>query len=414
MKKSTHWLLLVVVCVLFSASTAFADGDKHEEFDPTDFGWATSPAKLKAELETSLHTEHFGSYTRYSRKAKLHSEAWRQFFIYHNDKLIAQGYERNEHLVKPRVGTISDVVSYDNNFWVVQRLKRAHGKPSFTDKRTRRDYSQELGDDALRVQRSLDWDLQGERFRWELDDGTIRYTVQYSMDGLAEHRVVNVNPGQWSHYFEFQTAQAFRDAGIRLIRRFHARTKKWVVASFAPSGKLTIKKYNPPSHAKPRSAQRTQWSTDRCHLGGKSCTLTYRYYGGHLYQVDVDFSQDGKFPRRAHFDKIGYAFYNHFAKVDNRLRRYLGNPEDSKHIKDPDNNRSKMHAGNLVQGQEGYWSVWYDVGNDILVRHTISGESDGAGYHINHKVTFRFHNVARALAEHDAWKTETAKVASGE
>lgn len=403
--SSTHVLLAAFCCVFFGASTAFA-GDT-DEFNPSQFDWSAKPATVKAEFDT-LHTEHFGSYKEYSRKVNLNSEGWRQFFVFHNSKLIAQGYERAENLVKPRVGTISDVISYDNNYWVVRSLNKKHGKPAFVDRRTRTDFSQELGDDALRLKRSLDWDMHGERFRWELDNGTIRYTVQYSMDGLAEHRLVNVNPGNWAHYFEFQSAQAFRKAGIRMIRRFKSRTHKWVVASFSPSGKLKIQKYNPPKSAKPRSASRTQWSTSDCRISGESCDITYKYYGGHLYEVEIDFSKTGKFPRRAHHDKIGKAFYKHFMTVDKRMQRYLGTPGDAKHVKDLDNRRNLLKVKNLVQGQEGFWSVWYDVGNDVLVRHTITGESNGTGYEIDHKVTFRFHNVARALAEQDAWKAEAA------
>ncbi len=409
-KKLTNYLLLAAMCcVVLPASTAFAQKSTHDEFDPTQFGWSATPAKVEATLETSLDADHFGPYTRLTRRVKLHSEHWRQFFVFYHDKLIAQGYARREHLVKPRVGTISDVVSYNNHFWMVRAVTKAHGKPAFSDARSRRDFSQELGNDKLRARRSLAWDLDGERFRWELKDGTIRYTVQYSMDGLAEHRLVNVNPARWANYFEFETAQAFRDAGIQLIRRFRRRTKKWVVASFAPSGALTVEKYNPPHSAAPRSARRTQWSTDRCHLAGKHCKITYHYYGGHLYQVDVDFSQDGRFPREGHQDKIARKFYDQFVRVDNDLRRYLGNPGDSKHIKHVHDGRERMHASNLLLGQQAFWSVWYDVGNDILVRHTISADNEGAGFHVDHRVTFRFHSVARALAEHDAWKVESAK-----
>jgi hypothetical protein len=390
------------------SSAALAEDGKPDEFDPTAFGWSTTPEKLKSTVETTLKTEHFGSYKRYSHTVTLNAESWQRFFVFHNGDFIAQGYARSEKLPKPRVGTMSDVVSYDNNHWVTKMVTQKHGKPSFQDARTRTDYSEELGDDALRVKRSLEWDLQGERYRWELENGTLRYTVQYSMDGLAEHRLVNVNPGSWSHYFEFQTAQAFRDAGIRLIRRFHTRTNKWVVKSVSPSGDVKIKKYNPPDSAKPRSATRDQWSTSNCRISGKKCDITYKYYGGHLYEVEIDLSESGKFPRRGHHEKIGKAFYKHFLAVDSRLKRYLGSPGDNKQIKNLDNRRSLLKAENLVQGQEGFWSIWFDVGNDILVRHTISGESRGDGFHIDHKVTFRFHNVARALAEQDSWKSEAA------
>lgn len=403
--------LAVLCCLMLPASLAFAEDDKSDEFDPTQFGWSTTPAQIQAKLETPLKKQHFGTYKRLSRTLELHSENWRQFFIFKGDKLIAQGYERGESLEKPRVGTMSDVVSYNNNYWVVKYLERKHGEPEYVDSRTRKEYSQELGDDALLINRSLEWDLLGERFRWELKDGTIRYSVQYSMNGHASHRVVNVNPGSWANYFEFQTAQAFRDAGINLIRRFHKRTNKWVVATVSPSGKLTVKKYNPPSSAKPRSAKRTEWSTGNCNVGGQECTITYKYYGGHLYQIDLDFSKSAKFPRRAHHEELGKAYYKHFAKIDNRLRRHLGAPGDTQVLEDPDNRRELLKVENLMRGQEGFWSIWFDVGNDVLVRHHITGENHGDRYTINHKVTFRFHNVARAMAEQDAWKLETAKMA---
>jgi hypothetical protein len=171
---------------------------------------------------------------------------------------------------------------------------------------------------------------------------------------------------------------------------------------------VKIKKYNPPGSAKPRSATRDQWTSSNCRVAGKKCEITYKYYGGHLYEVEIDLSQSGKFPRRGHHEELGKAFYKHFMTVDKRMKRYLGSPGDEKNVKDLDNRRNLLKVENLVQGQEGFWSMWYDVGNDMLVRHTISGENRGDGYHIDHKVSFRFHNVARALSEQDAWKAETA------
>jgi hypothetical protein len=411
-------LLPAAFTLAIPASTGFAQ-DKNaakptpaDALNPTRFKWSTSPAGLQTELETRLQPRHFGSYTRYSRPVELNSNSWRQFFVFHDDELIAQGYTRTERLERPRVGTISDVVSYNNNHWAAKILAKEYGKPALKDVRTRREYSEELGDDSLRAKRSLQWDLRGERYRWEIKNGTIRYTVQYSMDGVAKHRLVNVNPGNWAHYFEFITAQAFRDAGIRRIQGFRQRARQWITASFSPSGELKLKKSDAPSSAKPRSARRTQWSTRDCRISGKKCTVTYYYYGGHLYQVDLDFSQTGAYPRRGRHSDLGEAFYKHFAAVDARLRGKLGNPQDAKIIKDMDNGREARKAGNLVNGQEGFWSVWYDAPTDTLVRHVITGKSRGTGYHINHKITFRFHSVARALAEHDAWKAETAKISS--
>jgi hypothetical protein len=409
--------VFAALCSLFvcglSASAAMADEGDADSFDPAQFDWTATPATVKAEIDQSFDTEHFGSYKRLSRSVTLNSENWRQFFIFHKDKLIAQGYDRSKKLTGPRVGTISDIVSYDNDYWVANKLTAKLGEPAFVDSRTRSDFSQELGDDALKLKRSLDWDLLGERYRWETDDGTIRYNVQFSMDRLQKHRVVNVNPSKWAHYFDFQTVQAFRDAGIRLIRRFRKRTQTWVVTTFG-SGRIELEKYEAPGSAKPKSFKREEYTSSNCRFEGRDCRVTFKYYGYHLYQVDLDFSTSGEFPRRGRHEDIGVGFYKHFAKVDRRLRSRLGTPGDTKRIKDPDNRREMMKAENLVQGMEGFWSVWYDVGNDVLVRHTITGENTGTGYKIDHKVTFRFHSVARALTEKDAWKVEVAKAKKGE
>ncbi|MFP4598373.1 MAG: hypothetical protein ACLFVJ_08975 [Persicimonas sp.] len=409
MKRLSPLLMLAAACLLvLSASPALAGDDGKTELAPDQFEWSTSRAELKAAIDGSVNTEHFGDYHRLTRSVTLDDKRWRQFFVFHKDKLIAQGYDRAEQLKRTRVGTISDAVSYDNNYSVVKTLTSTIGEPAYVNERTKRDYSQELGDDALKTERSLGWDLLGERFRWETDDGTIRYTVQYSMDGKQTHRLVNVNPGNWDNYFEFQNVQAFRKAGIRLIRRFRKRTQTWVVTDFG-SGRVEVEKYSAPGSAKPKSAERDQWSTSNCQLAGQKCELTFKYYGGHLYQVDLDFSRSGEFGRRAHHEEVGKAIYKHFTSVDDKLRSRLGKPGDAKRIDDLDNRRSLLKVENLVQGQEGFWSAWYDVGNDVLVRHTISGANTGTGWEIDHKVTFRFHNVARSLAEQDEWKVETAK-----
>lgn len=393
----------------FAQDKSAASARKKAQLNPAQFKWTSTSQSITDALGTSLKGESYGQYTRFQRSVSFSSNTWKQFFIFSNDKLIAQGYTRSENLVKPRVGTISDVVSFDNQHKAAALLSAKFGKPALKDVRTRKEFSEEMGDDSLRAKRSLQWDLLGERYRWELKNGTIRYTVQYSMDGLAEHRIVNINPSHWSNYFEFMTDQAFRDAGVRRIRSFRKRAGAWITASYSKAGKLHLKKSS--SRTKPHSAKRTQWRSDSCNIDGKKCTVTYYYYGGLLYQADIDFSRDGKLPRRGRHSDIGIAFYKQFASIDAKLKRYLRNPQETKVIKDMDNNREMLKAKNLVRNQEGFWSVWYDAASDTLVRHVITGESrDFTDFHVDHKVTYRFHSVARALAERDVWKAETAKI----
>ncbi|WP_133622081.1 hypothetical protein [Bradymonas sediminis] len=397
----------------FAQSKPVASAEKEATLDPTQFKWSSSAQTITDELQTSLKGEHVGKYTRYQRSVSIASENWKQFFVFSNDKLIAQGYTRTEHLVKPRMGTISDVVSYDNNHKAARFLSAKLGEPAIKKVRTNKEYSEEMGDDSLRATRSLDWDLLGERYRWELKNGTVRYTIQYSMDGIAEHRIVNINPRYWSQYFDFMTDQAFRDAGVQRVRTFRERAQNWVTASFSPAGKMHLKENRGPSGVKPRSAQRTQWSSPNCNVQGKSCTVTYYFYGGLLYQTDVDFSRSGKLPRRGHNSNVGEAFYKRFAHVDSHLKRYWRNPQDTKIITDMDNKRSMRKAENLVRDQEGFWSVWFDAPSDTLIRHVITGKTtDFTDFHVDHKLTYRLHSVARALAERDEWNAETAKLSS--
>lgn len=384
-----------------------------DQLDPAQFKWKTRPEVLRAALESSVRSEQIGGYTQLTRAVNVDAQPWQQFFIFYHDELIAQGFTRQEKLVKPRVGSISDVVSYDNNHRAASVLTQKFGAPTFKDVRTRDQFSQEMGDDALRARRSLEWDLHGERYRWELTNGTVRYTVQYSMDGLADHRIVNVNPGNWAHYFEFITTQAFREAGVDRVRSFRRKARTWLTAQFSQNGELQVTKHAGRGASRPRSARRTQSSSDHCRMAEQRCSITYYYYGDLLYQVDVDFSRQGSFPRRERHDKIGKAFYEHFAAINTGLQRQLGTPQDTRIIKDMDNGRDARKAADLVRGQQGFWSVWYDAPSDTLVRHVITGESrDGTSYAVDHKITYRFHSVARALAEQDAWQAEAADIAS--
>lgn len=408
-------LLIAAMCGIFAISSTAAAEGAGNHFDPARFDWSTSPAKVKGALDAPTRTEHFGDYHKLKRPLTLDDDRWDEFFIFYKDKLIAQGYERQERKPGLRSGTISDVVSYDNDYPMARALDKELGDPDFVDRRTRSDFSEELGDDALRTKRTLEWDMLGERYRWETDDGTVRYTVQYSMDGLKEHRMVNVNPAHWKHYFEFQTIDAFREAGVELVRRFRTYSSKWVTP-FSGDGKVRVDRFDAPSEATPRSPKREDYTYSDCRMEGEPCDITFRYYGGHLYQVDLDFSRSGEFPRRTRHDRIGRKVYSHFDTVDEDLRSYFGKPNDSEKIDNLKDDREVMKAENLVRGQEGFWSMWYDVAHDVLVRHTITGERDGTGYKVDHRVSFRFHDVSRALAERDAWKAETkaAKEAKSE
>lgn len=406
-------ILLLTLCtagLLLPAASALAA--EKDELDLTGFEWSASKSHVRAAFDGSVSTHRHRSYTRLSARVSLNDEGWTRYAVFHRDKLIAQGYERAESLQKPRFGTISDVVSYDNNYWVAGMLAKQRGKPDFVDRRTRSEYSEELGDDALRMERAVEWDLLGERFRWELDDGTIRYSVKYSVNGQREHNVVNVNPGSWSHYFHYRTAEAFHEAGVRRWRSFRSRAQQWVTKRSTPGGDIeTFLSSSPESE--PREPKRTSYTSSSCHVAGESCRAHYSYYGGILYKVEIDFSETKKLPRRAHFEDIGTEYYRHFKKIDGRLSRAFGRPVASKDAGDDlDNNRVQRRISNLTVGGEGFWSIWMDVGNDTLVRHSITGEQLGAAFRVDHKLQYYFHDVARVIADRDAWAAETKLIST--
>lgn len=406
-------LILLTLCTLaLLVPASMATAAEQDELDLTEFSWSASRAEVRETFERSISTHRHRGYTRLSTRVRLNDEDWRRYAVFHRDKLIAQGYERAEQLQKPRFGTISDVVSYDNNYWVVGLLQKQRGEPDFMDRRTRSEYSEELGDDALRMERAVEWDLLGERFRWELDDGTIRYSVKYSVNGQREHNVVNVNPGSWGHYFRYRTAEAFHEAGVGRWRRFRSRAQQWVTKRATADGDIETFLSSSPE-VQPREPRRTSYTSSSCRVRGESCRAHYSYYGGILYKVEIDFSETRKLPRRAHFEDIGMDYYRHFKKVDRRLSNAFGRPIASKDAGDDlDNNRVQRRISNLTVGGEGFWSIWMDVGNDTLVRHAITGEQLGADVRIDHKLQYYFHDVARVIADRDAWAAETKLISA--
>jgi hypothetical protein len=409
-KLKTILLTLCTLGLLVPASIAAAS--EQDELDLTEFAWSASKSEVREAFEDSVSTHRHRSYVRLSSRVSINDEGWTRYAVFHRDKLIAQGYERSERLRKPRFGTISDVVSYDNNYWVASVLEREHGKADFVDRRTKSEYSEELGDDALRMERAVEWDLLGERFRWELDDGTIRYSAKYSVDGRREHNVVNVNPGRWNHYFQYRTVAAFNEAGVGRWRAFRSRAQRWVTKRSTANGDIETLLASSPDR-QPRKLKRTSYTSDSCRVSGESCRAHYSYYGGILYKVEIDFSETKKLPRRAHFEDIGTEYYRHFKKIDRRLSNTFGSPIASKDAGDDlDDTRVQRRISNLTVGGEGFWSTWMDVGNDTLVRHAITGKQLGAEFEIDHKLQYYFHDVARVIAERDAWEAETKLISS--
>ncbi|MGM0556294.1 MAG: hypothetical protein ACQEVA_07930 [Myxococcota bacterium] len=405
-------ILLTVCAIAFVMPTSFASAAEKAELDLTEFEWSASKSEVRDAFEDSVSTHRHRGYARLSTRVSLNDEGWTRYAVFHRDKLIAQGYERSERLPKPRFGSISDVVSYNNNYWVANMMKKAHGEPEFVDRRTKSEYSEELGDDALRMERAVEWDLLGERFRWELDDGTIRYSAKYSVDGHRDHNIVNVNPGSWNHYFQYRTVAAFDEAGVGRWRAFRGRAQRWVTKRSTANGDIeTLLASSPES--RPRQLKRTSYTSNSCRVSGESCRAHYSYYGGILYKIELDFSETKKLPRRAHFEDIGTEYYKHFKKIDRRLTRTFGSPIASKDAGDDlDNNRVQRRISNLTVGGEGFWSIWMDVGNDTLVRHSITGEQLGAEFKIDHKLQYYFHDVARVIADRDAWAAETKLISA--
>ena len=410
---NTSHILAAVATVLLLLPAATVSAGQRAEIDLTEFDWNASRGDVREAFDESISARNYRGYTRLSTSVRLNDESWTRYAIFHRDRLIAQGYERSENLEKPRFGTISDVVSYDNNYWVRGALQQAHGKPAFVDRRTRSEYSEEMGDDALRMKRAVEWDLLGERFRWEPKkrDHPVFGEIQHRRP-RRDHNVVNVNPGFWSHYFHYRTAEAYAQAGVRRWRAFHSRAQQWITKRATRDGSIETF-LSSESGSEPGRPKRSTYTSRSCSVAGESCKAHYSYYGGVLYKVEVDFSETKKLPRRGHFEKIGIEYYKHFKLIDGRLERAFGTPSGSKDAGDDlDNNRVQRRISNLTVGGEGFWSVWMDVGHDTLVRHSMTGEQMGAKFRIEHKLQYYFHDVARVIAERDAWEAETELISS--
>lgn len=402
----------VTVCVLFAAVALVLPRSASAGELSLDVDWDSDPESLEGAVEGTLSGSDWRKFSRREQTVTLNDENWTQFFVFYEDELIAQGFERTEEPPKTRFGTISDIVSYDNDYWAASSLTSRFGEPDFKDVRTKSDYSQELGDPAERAKRSVDWDLKGERFRWETDDGTIRYSIRYSLKGERDHYLVRVRPGSEKHYHFYRIARAFRRAGVRVVRRFERRSRKMVVAMVTSSGE-TVKSEVETEGDKlvPVQPEKDQ-HTHRCKFDGKSCKLTVRTYGGWIYRVDVDFSSSGKIGRRQRgaFDKVGERVYKRFLKANKRLKGVLGEPAADTSVTDLDDGRKRRRVRRIPQGMEAFWTVWYHPVRDMLVRHVITGDMSGTSWQVDHRVIFRLHSVTRAFADQAAWKAESSVI----
>jgi len=379
--------------------------------DELDLGidWETSPSASDEQVDDSFKSFGWRDYERRQRRVTLNESGWTHFLIYHDEELIAQGYQRREKPDKPRVGTISDVVSYDNDYWAAGALESQYGEPDVSDVRTKREYSQELGNPAKRAERSVDWDLRGERYRWNTDDGTIRYSVRYSLKGVRDHLLVRVKPGAEKEYHFYQIARAFRKAGVRVVRRFELQSRKMVVAMVTSSGEVVKTEFDTgEDKLVPVRPEKDKYTTRHCRLEGQDCTMTFHTFGGRVYRVDLDLSHGGKIGRRERggFEKVGERVYKRFQRINEELTARMGEPQADTSISDLTDDRTLMKVQRIPQGMEAFWTVWYNPGRDMLVRHIITGEKNGASWHVDHRVTFRLHSVTRAFADEAAWDSE--------
>ena len=402
---------VVVAAFLAAPQTAQAD-----DID-LDAEWGASPAEVSAKIDDSLQGSDWREYSRRERSVMLNDGSWTHFLIFHDDELIAQGYERDEKPRTPRVGTISDIVSYDNDYWAATALESQFGEPNFEDTRTKSEYSQELGDPARRARRSVEWDLVGERYRWKTDDGPVRYSVRYNLKGIKNHRIVRVRPGLEKKYHYYQITRAFRRAGIRLLRRFQLRSKKMVVAMVTSSGEVVKSEVDTGEHEiVPVRPEKDQYTVHDCEVYGQDCSMTFHTYGGWIYRVDLDLSSSGTIGRRERggFEKTGERVYKRFLKMNDDLERRMGDPTADTSVTDLKNDRKLRKVQRIPQGMEAFWTVWYNPGRDALIRHVITGEKSGASWSVDHKVIFRLHSVTRAFANEAAWKEEASKLESND
>jgi len=399
---------------LAAALVAFAIPETGATATPSfDADWGTSPSSIEESVDEALSGSNWRRFAHRSHRVTLHGETWERFFIFFEAELIAQGYHRSETPEGTRNGTVSDIVSYDNNYRMAGALRSQFGSPDFEDVRTKKEYSQELGAPETQAHRSLDWDLKGERYRWETDGGTVRYAVRYSLKGEREHHAVRVRPGAEKHYHFFRIARAFREAGVRVVRRFEKNSEKMVVAMVTSSGEVVRSEYETETdELVPVQPKKNQYTETDCEIRDQNCKLTVHTYGGHIYRIDVDLSSSGKIGRgeRGGFEEIGAQAYRDFLWVNEKLEGRFGEPSASTSIDDWQSDRKKRRIHEIPQGREAFWTVWYDPGDDLLARHVISGGNSGANWHVDHRVTFRLHSVARAFAAESAWEAEKQQI----
>jgi len=412
MRHLTGWMKWTAGIAVAVAFGMIPDPAAAEDVN-LDVDWGASPAEATGAVDADFTGGDWRNYKRRERTVRLNDETWTHFLIFHKDALIAQGYERDETPRDLRVGTLSDIVSYDNDYWLASALASEYGDPDFKDVRTKGDYSEELGDPAKRAQRSVDWDLKGERFRWETDDGPIRYTIKFSLKGQRNHRLVRVAPNAVDDYQYYEISRAFRRAGIRILKRFKLKSKKMVVAMATSSGE-TVKTEVETDEKElvPVEPEKRQYQTRHCKVDGHDCTITYHTYGGWIYKVQVDLSSSGRIGRRERggFDKVGERVYGRFLTVNGRLDRMFGERTADTSVTDLENDRTLRKVRRLPQGMEAFWTVWYRPERDMLTRHVITGNQSGAEWHVDHKVVFRLHSVTRAFADERAWAAETTAV----
>ncbi len=409
LRDSVPTLLVAMV-----ALTSWVLPSSAEATEP-DFGleWGLSPGEVEQAVEGSVDGGGWRKFERRERRVEFNETAWRHFLVFYDDELIAQGYERDEAPSSPRVGTLSDIVSYDNDYWMAAWLQARHGEPAFRDVRTESDYSEELGDPARRAKRSVQWDLQGERMRWETDAGPIRYSVKFSLTGTRYHRAVKIDPGASRHYHFYQIARAFRRAGIEVVRRFEKKSKKMVVAMVTSSGETVKSEVDSESDelvaVEPEKSQRR---IDECSIDEHDCTITVSMYGGRIYQVEVDLSARGRPGRseRGGFDKAGERVYRRYLTVNGRLEDRFGEPTSDTSVSKLEDDRTRRKVRRLTRGMEAFWTVWYRPDRDMLIRHVITGERSGAEWHVDHRVVFRLHSVTRAFADQQAFAEESRAI----
>lgn len=413
-KRKSGWIKAACVFAVATLTWA-APGDASAEDEMTlDAEWGASPAGATGAFEDADFTGgDWREYKRRERTVQLNDETWSHFLVFHEDELIAQGYERDETPQDLRVGTLSDIVSYNNDYPMAAVLTSRLGDPDFKEVRTKGDYSEELGDPGKRAKNSVNWDLLGERFRWETDEGPVRYSVKFSLKGKRNHRLVKVDPDAVEQYHFYEISRAFRRAGISRLRRFKVKSKKMVVAMTTSSGE-TVKMEVDSGEDKlvPVKPEKRQFQVNNCKIDGQDCEMTYHTYGGWIYKVVVDASSDGRIGRtqRGAFDKIAERVYRRYLTVNDRLDAMFGERTVDNSVTDLNDDRTVEKVQRLTTGMTAFWTVWYRPERDMLTRHVISGGNSGASWHVDHKVVFRLHSVTRAFADQRAWKREASAI----